>query len=355
MKLKVVGISFDHMHMVDLLRMAHEHPQAEIVGLCDPQPERVREAMKTLGLPEARVFKDIDTCLEKTQPDIAILCSTPARHAKQVEKVAGYKVHMLVEKPFALSLAHADRMIAAAKANKVMLAINWPLRWQPVHCTAQRLVEQGKIGELQEVHYYGGNRGPLYHGADKVELKPTPAQKRTSWFYNRDEGGGSMIDYLGYGATLGTWFLGGRKPFDVTATVDRSRSLDVDEHSITVARYSFGLSKFETRWGTFTDPWKLQPQPKCGFVLVGTEGTIASYDYENTVRLQTRKNPAGEDIPVDTLKPPFENPVQYFIDCLKKGRAPEGPLDPVVSRIGQQIVDSAVLSAGLEKTIVLLK
>ena len=48
------------------------------------------------------------------------------------------------------------------------------------------------------------------------------------------------------------------------------------------------LSKFETRWGTFTDPWTLQPQPKCGFVIVGSEGTISSYDYEEVIRVQTR-------------------------------------------------------------------
>jgi predicted dehydrogenase len=355
MKFKVVGISFDHMHMGDLLRMVHTHPQAEIAGIYDPKPERMRDAMRNFNIPQQLAFKDLDACLEKAQPDIAIICSAPARHAKHVDRIAQRKVHMLVEKPFANSLVNADRMIASAKTNGVMLAINWPMRWQPVHCTAYRLLQAGKIGDLLEIHFYNGNRGPLFHGADKAEIKPSPAQKRTSWFYNRDEGGGSMQDYLGYGTTLGTWFLGGRKPFDVTSVVDRPRSLEVDEHSITVARYSFGLSKFETRWGTFTDPWKFQPQPKCGFVLKGSDGTISSYDYESSVRLQTRKNPAGEDIPMDVLKPPFENPVQYFIDCLKKERSPEGPLDPALSRIGQQIVDSAVLSAGLEKTIALMK
>ena len=50
--------------------------------------------------------------------------------------------------------------------------------------------------------------------------------------------------------------------------------LEVDEHSVSVVRYARGLSTFETRWGTFTDPWTHQPQPKCGFVLKGTDGTI---------------------------------------------------------------------------------
>jgi len=178
--------------------------------------------------------------------------------------------------------------------------------------------------------------------------------KRKSWFYKKAQGGGSLLDYLGYGTTLGTWYHQGRKPIEVTTVINQPKGLEVDEHSITVARYARGLSKFETRWGTFTDPWKIQPQPKCGFVLKGSDGTISSYDYDPTVRVQSRRTPEGEDVPVDPVKPPFENPVQYFIDCLDRDRAPEGPLAPSVSRIGQQIVDSAMLSARLGKTVQLL-
>jgi glucose-fructose oxidoreductase len=121
--------------------------------------------------------------------------------------------------------------------------------------------------------------------------------------------------------------------------------LEVDEHAIAVARYSFGLSKFETRWGTFTDPWVMQPQPKCGFVLKGTEGTLASYDAEDHVRVQTRDCPEGRDIPAPPLQAPLRNPIEYFLHCLGTGVPIDGPLSPETSRIGQQIVDTAVLSA----------
>ena len=49
------------------------------------------------------------------------------------------------------------------------LAINWPLAWYRSHNTAKRLLDEGRIGDLIEVHYYDGNRGPLYHVADKVD------------------------------------------------------------------------------------------------------------------------------------------------------------------------------------------
>ena len=354
MKIRVVGINFDHFHMGDLLRMAFDHPQVEIAGICDEIPARMRDAIRNFGITPERVFTNIDECLEKTRPDFAILCPATARHAEDVERVAPHKVHMLVEKPFAATLAEADRMIRAARKNRVMLAINWPLRWVPNHATAWRLLHEGRIGGLQEVHYYDGNRGPLHHGADKLELTPSAAMKRRSWFYQKTAGGGSLLDYLGYGTTLGTWFHGGRKPLEVTAVTDLPNGLEVDEHSITVARYACGLSKFETRWGTFTDPWIHLPAPMCGFVLKGTDGTLTSPDYASVVRMQSRKHPGGVEVASDKLKPPYQNPIQYFVHCLRRDEAPEGPLSPEMARIGQQIVDSAVLSARLKKTVPLV-
>src|SRR3712207_8604376 len=58
----------------------------------------------------------------------------------------------------------------------------------------------------------------------------------------------TLFRSLGYGVTLGTWFHGGRAPVEITTVVDEMPGLEVDEHSITVARYEVGLSKYETRW-----------------------------------------------------------------------------------------------------------
>ena len=348
---RVAGINFEHFHMGDLLRMVAEHPQAEIVGICDEDPSRMEGAIQNFDIPADQVFHDVDACMEQTKPDIVIICPAAARHGEYVEKIAPYGVHIIVEKPMAASLAEADRMIAAMQKAGKLLAINWPLAWYPPHLTAKRLCDEGVIGEVREVHFYDGNRGPLWHGADKIEIEPTPERKAASWFYKAELGGGSLLDYLGYGTTLGTWYHDGRAPIEVTGVMDEPAGLEVDEHSVTVARYSVGLSKFETRWGTFTDPWTHQPQPKCGFVIAGTHGTISSYDYERTIRVQSRKHPEGVEWPVDDPLPPFQNPVQYIIHCIATGEPIRGPLSPAICRIGQQIVDAAARSAREKRTV----
>ena len=354
--MKITGINFDHFHMGDLLRSADEHPTAEIVGISDEQPERMQSAAKNFGIPENRVYADYRRCLEETNPDIVILCPATAQHAEWVEKVAPYNVHILMEKPFAASLDDADRMIAAMQPTGKTLVINWPLVWVATHQTTKRLISEGLIGQVIEVRHYGGNRGPLYHLADKVEVSEAEvnAKKPHSWFYKKSHGGGSLLDYLGYGTTLGTWFHNGKMPIEVTTVINENPGIEVDEHSITIARYEVGLSKMETRWGTFTDPWTTQTQPKCGFEIIGTDGTISSYDYEKSIHVQTRQQPEVHEIMADTLAPPHQNPIQYLIHCIETGEVVTGPLSLETSRIGQQIVDTAVLSANEKRTVKLL-
>lgn len=349
---KIAGINFDHFHMGDLLRFTAEHPQAEIVAISDEQPARMEEAIRKGLVPRARAYTDFRKCLETTRPDVVILCPAASKHGEWVKRVAPYGPHLLVEKPFAASLKEADGMIAAMSPGQTLM-INWPLQWVASHRKAYELVVAGVIGEVLNVWHFGGNRGPLWHGADKDERTSAQVakEKPQSWFYKRAHGGGSLLDYLGYGTTLATWYHGGRRPLEVTAVVDEPVGLEVDEHSVVVARYAQGLSKFETRWGTFTDPWIIQPQPRCGFIVAGTEGTVSSFDYDDFVTVQTRREPRPHRTEAPAPKAPHQNPVQYLLHCLDRSQPLAGPVSVPISRIGQEIVDAAVKSVHLKKTV----
>lgn len=330
--------------MDHLLTYAHGEPNAEVVAVCHEDPGETEAMVTHCELQDNQVFTDWQECLEKSQPDVVVLCPANHLHAEWVERVAPAGVHILIEKPFASSLEQADRMITAQEATGKALAVNWPLAWYPPHQTAYRLLMEGRIGNLEEVHFYDGNRSSIMDRTVPAPRLPTLEEKLKSWYYDL-EGGGSLIDYLGYGVTLATWYFQGKNPTEVTTVKAGDSRVPVDEQSVTIARYGDWLSTFHTRWGTFSDPWENQPQPKCGFVLKGTAGTIANYDYEEQVRLQTPDKPEGEVIPIDTLLFPQQNPIQYFLHCLETGEPIRGPISVETSRIGQEIVDAAIRSA----------
>ncbi|MCC5835336.1 MAG: Gfo/Idh/MocA family oxidoreductase [Opitutales bacterium] len=330
--------------MDHLLAYAHSEPNVEIVGVCHEDPAELKDAVAACDLTEDQVYTDWRACIDESNPDLVILCPATRDHALWVERMADCGKHVLIEKPFAANLAQADRMVECMRRAQLSLAINWPLAWYPPHVTAYRLLREGKIGELQEIHFYDGNRGPIVDRSVANGVDPGIEDKQRHWYYDAD-GGGSLIDYLGYGAVLATWYWDGRLPSEIMTMKGGDLRLAVDEQSVTMARYGNWISTFQTRWGTLTDPWEFQTQPKCGFVLKGTGGTIGHFDYEKHVRLANRAHPEGRLLSVDEAVYPRCNPVEYWVHCLERGQAPEGPLSIETNRIAQQIVDTAVQSA----------
>ena len=84
-KWRVAGINFDHMHMGDLLRMSLANPNVEVVGISDEQPDRVFPVLDRLNISREKFFPDYKTCLEKTRPDVVILCPATAAHAASID------------------------------------------------------------------------------------------------------------------------------------------------------------------------------------------------------------------------------------------------------------------------------
>lgn len=348
MAVRLVVVGFDHMHVGDQLRTAAAHPGVELVGAVDHDARRMRDVCRSIGVGELAQVSEasaVDAALDAWAPDVAVVCSTTAEHRTWVERLAPRGVAVLLEKPFGRDLADVDAMVATASAAGSVLAVNWPSAWYPTHRTMHRLISQGDIGTVTEVHFYGGNRGPLYHLHDKIEVSPTDEDKARSWWYSSAAGGGSLLDYLGYGSTLGTWLRGGELPTSVTAATHVPAGLEVDEQSVVVAAYPRGLSSFHTRWGTFTDPWTHRTQPKTGFVVVGTGGTVSSYDYDDHVTLQNLSDPDGHPVEPDPLPPRLASGLAALVHHLDTGESLDATLSPEIGRGGQLIVDAAALSA----------
>jgi glucose-fructose oxidoreductase len=194
------------------------------------------------------------------------------------------------------------------------------------------------IGQVIEVHYYDGNRGPLRHIADKIEINEAEAarQKSQSWWYQKAAGGGSLLDYLGYGVTLGTWFHDGRAPIEVTCVVDEPPGLDVDEHSVTIARYDVGLSKYETRLGHLhrsVDPSAAAQVRLCRCRHAGHHRLLRLR--ADCARANARPGPKPTTFPWTPSRPVSQS-IEYLVHVLTTGEQVTGPLSPHLSRVGQQ-------------------
>jgi glucose-fructose oxidoreductase len=268
-----------------------------------------------------------------------------------VRELARAGVHAIIEKPMADSLEAADSMVADAEGGGITLAVNWPLAWVPAHRTAKRLIAEGAIGSVEQVHFYDGNRGPLFHSHGKAELRPSVEDKVGSWWYSPEAGGGSLRDYLGYGATLGTWFRDGELPWGITAAWHIPDGLRVDEQAVVIGHYESGLSVFETRWGTLTDPWTRQPEPRCGFIVNGSEGSLSSWDYDDKVTLHTRG--AVERVPIDAVDAADTNALSNVLAHLHEGRPLDPPLTAAMSRSGHSMVEAAFTSAQTRSLVLL--
>ncbi|MFC7115825.1 Gfo/Idh/MocA family protein [Natronoarchaeum sp. GCM10025703] len=339
-----VCANFDQMHMNRNIEWVADHPDAELVGVCDDTPRTstgsMAEAVGDLGIPDDAVYDDLDACLTATDPDVLVGCPRNSEHAAFVERVAPYDVHLAIEKPIATTLDGADRMLDALADSDRLFVINWPVMWRPVMHEVRRLVAEGTIGDVIEVQYYGGNSG---------------APPEDSWFYDPEEGGGSMLDYLGYGATFSTWFRGGDLPSAVTAETYVPEELDVDVQSSTICRFDEGLSTFQTSWRMLTDPWEIQPHPPKGYEIVGTEGAISTRERGAPIRVTTESAPDGYEVEPSPLPERFENLVTYVVDLLETGDEPAGPADPGFCRAAHRIVETARRSAASGETLSLIE
>jgi len=345
---KFVGVDFSHEHIYGLMDQVHACSKAKLVGIADRRRNLLLPTQTSTGLSDDDLFDDFEKMLDERKPEVAVICSMPDKHGDYVEKIAQRGIHCLVEKPMAASLTEADRMITTWKQSGVNLAINWPMRWYPTLVTAYRLVQEGIIGKIQQVNYRNGNQGPGY---GKLTEPPPSKESLASMSWWRKPSGGIINDYIGYGATLMTWYLNRQVPIQVCALAIDLRGTEVEDNVVAAVKYDNSLCRLEATWTSLTSPWVIQPQPPHGFILVGEKGSISAYDYFDHVRVATVKRPEGYDVPCDKLLSPNNNPIEYFVDCLNKDCEPEGPLNPDICRIGQAITEAVKISSDEGRTV----
>ena len=219
-------------------------------------------------------------------------------------------------------------MIAAVEAAPgKLLAINWPLRWYPGardrQATDRRRRRSATSSKFTTTTAIAARSGTA-PTRSKSPRKSQQRRRRRAGSTRRTHGGGSLLDYLGYGTTLGTWFH--ERPHADRGHCRRRSSRPAWKSTSTASPSPAthrGLSQDSRRAGARSPiRGRIQPQPKCGFVIVGTRG------HDQLLRLRARpsacrraRSPRATTMPVDELQPPIRNPIQYVHRLHRAGKA----------------------------------
>jgi predicted dehydrogenase len=117
-----------------------------VVGVCDPFEERARQAVSELG---CTAHDSVESLLADSDVELAIVASPNGYHANHAVAALEAGKHVLCEKPFGLTTADVDRMMAAAeKAGKVLQPFQ-QRRWEPDFQKVKAICDSGILGEIQ--------------------------------------------------------------------------------------------------------------------------------------------------------------------------------------------------------------
>ena len=152
----------------------------QVVGACDANAETGRPQAEAMG---CDFYEDYRTLLADVRPDVVVIATPHPLHAAMAIDCLRAGCHVLLEKPMAVAVSEADRIIAEADAAGRILAINFQQRFRPVVERARALIDDGAIGPLVRTL----SIEPWYRTAAYYRT----ASWRATW---RGEGGGVLLN-----------------------------------------------------------------------------------------------------------------------------------------------------------------
>lgn len=178
-------------HYARVLEEASRLPEAKIVAVAPggAGDDDVRPLMQ--GNPA--IFPDFQSILQHARPDVLVVCGPLELHAAMSIAAIERGVHVVCEKPVALTLADCDRLSdALAQHPGVHLAGMMFSRYEPGFFTAHQLIQDGAIGEVRLID----------------ARKSYKFFKRPDYFYKRDTFGGTIPWVGSHAIDWMLWFAG---------------------------------------------------------------------------------------------------------------------------------------------------
>jgi predicted dehydrogenase len=341
LRLGVVGLTHSHVHG---LLGRKNRGDVVIVGIAEPNRALARRYAERYGLSMDLVFDSVHEMLEKTKPAAVAAFGSTFEHLAAVQAAAPRGIHVMVEKPLAVSLDHARQMKALADRHRVVLMVNYETTWYPTLYRAADAVRADAIGPLRKVVVRDGHRGPAkINGVDPEFLE---------WLVDPvRNGGGALMDFGCYGANLMTYLMQGARPTSVTAVTQQLQPGDyprVDDEATIVVAYPSAQAIIQASWN-----W---PIGRKDLEIYGTRGYVMT---DNRSVMRTRVSESAKES-TETLverESPNDDPFSYF-KALVERKIVAGEHDPssiANNMIVMEILDAARKSAREGRTIELPK
>ncbi|MEY2709799.1 MAG: hypothetical protein RL031_672 [Actinomycetota bacterium] len=118
-------------------------------AVCDTNPERLAAALEIS--PDAKTFSDANAMLAEGAIDLVVVSTPPNSHYKWAKQALSLGLHVMLEKPMALTTDECDELMALAKTNGVLLVVYQNRRYDLDFLTIKEQIENDQIGEI--FHY----------------------------------------------------------------------------------------------------------------------------------------------------------------------------------------------------------
>jgi predicted dehydrogenase len=336
-RLAVAGLTHGHVRWI-LGRKGKN--DIELAGIYESNIEVCNSYAREFNIPKTLFYSDLKTMLDSVKPEAVVAFGSIYQHLAVVEACAPRHIHVMVEKPLAVSNDHVNKMAALAKKYGIFLLTNYETSWYPTTPKSFQLInDSNSIGHFKKAVFHHGHQGPKEIGVQKefFDWLTDPVQN----------GGGALVDFGCYGANIMTWLMKGEEPVSVTAVTKQFKPSiypKVDDDAIIVVTYAHAEAIIQASWN-----W---PFGRKDMELYGDSGYIIAKnknDYNVRTGTMSEKQEMVNEKDIDVYTDPFS----YFADVIRgKIKVPAFGLYSIENNVMVvHILDAARRSAKEGKTI----
>ena len=334
--LRVGVVGLVHGHAEGFFQHSLHRTDIQIVGISEGDQQVFARYAKEFSLDPKLRYATLEEMLQKAHPQAVLVYTSTYDHRKVVEVCARHGVHVMMEKPLAVSYADALAIADAARQGKINVLVNYETTWYRSNHGAYDIVGEGTIGDIRKIVVHDGHRGPQ-------EIKVQP--EFLAWLTDpKLNGAGALFDFGCYGADLSTWLMKGQRPKSVTAvtqTIKPDIYPKVDDESVVVLKYPTAVAILQGSWNWPFDRKDMEVYGQKGYVI-----TVARDD------LRVRR-PGGEEelVKAKVVAPPYDDSLSEFRAVILDGAKPDGLTSLETNLIAMEILDAARTSATTGKTV----